>query len=192
MKNKIYFSLILIFFQLSVFAQSEGNFRLSLAAQRVQYQGLTAQSFGLNAEYYVNDWVSLGYYLGLGFSSNGNFHAHFPMGVYAAAYPFRLYLIDRSQVWAFAALLAVILPETINIHFRASQNFHISPFISPLGIDYWRIDDYGQYPATFSTGLRLNVFKEKKYSLAPYAGFKANYKDWNWGLMAGAMVGISF
>lgn len=179
-------------------AQDEGRVRLSFVAERGQYDeaGRVTQNYGIHAEIYVTDYVSLGYQFSIGQVNSGqadstNAYGHLTMGSYAAAFPFRAFIETEDDFYLYLAILAIALPESIHFHWRISDNFHISPYIAPFGMEYELVNDRDSYQASFAAGLRLNVFAGD-VSLAPFAAVR---NTWNgksgWGYIAGFMLGVS-
>jgi len=190
----VFFTLIISFTCINFsFAQRQGNVRLSFIGERMQYENRIVQSYGLYAEIYISDWWSLGYHFSFGSVLNENrAYGHFTLGARAAAYPFRIFIDTEEELFLYLAILAIALPESANFHIRASENFHISPFIAPLGVDYYKTeDDRDNYQASFAAGLRFNIFYDN-ISIAPFAGVRKIYRERDWAIIGGAMIGISF
>jgi hypothetical protein len=176
-------------------AQEEGNFNLSLIGDYTQFQDRGIQSYGLYAEYYLNESVSLGYHFSMGANSYRQFSSHISMGSWLAAYPFSIFINTADEFYLYLAVLAIVIPESINFHIRPSDNFLISPYIAPLGMYYEAKDDFdinNRFQAGYSAGIRLNIFGGN-VSLAPYGGIRSLYRrNAEFGFVGGASLGVVF
>lgn len=206
-KGKILFSfyqkllpliILLIVVSSSLQAQEEGRARISLIAERGQYDelGRITQNYGFHLEYYVTDYISLGYQFSIGQAGlektdSTNAYGHITMGSYASTFPFRTFIETEDEFYLYLAIFAILLPESIHFHLRVSEGFHISPYIAPFGMEYELVDERDIFQASFAAGLRLNVFIGD-VSFAPFAAVR---NTWNgrsgWGYVGGFMLGIS-
>lgn len=176
--------------------ESQGRFRFSLITERGHYNQGISQSYGLQAEIFITRWLSLGYHFGLGSNSQPETtsYGHLTLGAYGASFVFRDYLQRKnrsdSEFYLYATLLAFLLPESFNFHFRVGNNFFISPFIAPFGMEYNRVNNRDDWRPTFTGGLRFNIVKGV-FTLGPYLAVRQNYGASQWGLLGGVSLGIS-
>ncbi len=203
MKKLIFFHFFLSFFfgLVATTNAQNGEFsgRVSLFYEQVRHfkPNRVYQSGGINAEFFVNDegWFSIGYSTSLGHDTQNGLVFHMPLGVYLSSYPFRLAAINRvnDDFYIWLAVLLLIIPESANFHFKVSNEFVVSPYIAPAGIDYWRTNDQTNvWSPTFSAGIKMHVLKEKM-SLAPFAGIKIHYDAPQWNqVQFGVMVGLGW
>lgn len=175
-------------------AQEAGRVRFSIAPERTQYLDRVVQSYGLDLEIYLSDYVSMSYRFAFGRTRDNGLYAHIPMGTWFAAYPFTIYVNTTDDFYLYATLISVALPESLNFHIPLNDNFHLSPYIAPLGMYYEEVDPNlpASFDAGFSLGLRLNVFNQMQTAaLAPYVGLRRLYKrDAEFGLLAGFTLGL--
>jgi hypothetical protein len=179
------------------FAQNgEYDARLSLVYEQIRNfkQTEVYQSGGLNGEIFITEegWCSLGYNVSFGKHTKNDFVLHLPLGWYIAQYPLRAINTSNDSWWIWGTLLCLVLPESVNFHIKLSDNFYISPYIAPAGIDMWH--EYGdtRWEPTFAAGIRLNVLKDK-WNLSPFLGVKTHYSGINWNqVQFGTMIGLAW
>jgi hypothetical protein len=204
MTKNIFFRIAFLFFLASypstTIQAQNGEFggRLSLVYEQVRNfkQNNVYQSGGLQGEVFLGEgFFSLGYGMSFGKDSQNGFVFHMPLGVYLASYPISWYSYNRynNDWYLWAALLLIILPESANFHFKLSNEFVISPYIAPAGIDYWKsYDGFDVWSPTFAAGIRLNVLKNN-LNLSPFAGVKIHYDSPNWNqIQFGVMIGAGW
>jgi hypothetical protein len=187
--------IILFFAQITwAWAQAESYSRLSFTAERMQYSDRLVHAGGLVFEYYISDWFSISYPLDFGVNSQNRFYMRFPTGVWLATYPFTTYANTGQNFWLYASIVAVVLPESLHWHIRASENFHISPFAAPLGMYYEKTinDNSPALEAGFTGGLRFDVFRNN-LAFSPYLAGRSLYRRGSgWGLVGGFTFGWTF
>jgi hypothetical protein len=190
--------LFLLTYSFFVFAQDGKNgTRISLFYEQIRNfrQPSNYQTGGVQLEFYVVEegWCSIGYQLALGKNAQNNFMLHLPLGWYLAQYPLQFSGTSHDNWWIWAAIICLALPENINFHFKLSDNFYVSPYFAPAGIDFWQDAGYNTWQPTIAAGIRLNVLKDSKWSLSPFLGVKTHYNTMNWNqVQFGTMIGIGF
>lgn len=198
-KKTIFISFLFITFSYLAFAQGGNNgTKVSLFYEQVRNfrQGYNLQSGGLQTEFFLGDggWCSLGYSMSFGTHTRNNFTFHMPLGIYLAQYPLQAVGTRSGDWWLWGTLLCLIIPESVNFHIKLSNEFYVSPYIAPAGIDFWRdASDFSVWEPTFAAGIRLNVIKDEKWSLSPFLGVKTHYSKMNWSeIQFGTMIGVGF
>jgi hypothetical protein len=191
---------VISFYTFCSFAQNGDNgVRMSLVYEQIRYfrTNTNYQSGGLQFEVFLGDEgiASLGYSFSLGKHSQNGLITHFPLGVYLSSYPLSMWRYSggvNSEWYIWTAIICFILPESVNLHFKLSDEFILSPYFAPAGIDYWH-DYVDHLEPTLSAGIRLNVIKDNKWSLSPFAGVKTYYSRPNWSqVQFGLMVGVGW
>jgi hypothetical protein len=191
----LFFTLIFAIFNHLAFAQNEEDgVRLSLVYEQIRNfkKAEVYQSGGLYGEIFVGEgWCSLGYNVSFGSQTQNGFTLHLPLGWYAAQYPLRAANTSGDNWWIWGTLICLILPETVNLHFKLSDNFYFSPYIAPAGVDMWYEYGDARWESTLGAGIRLNVLKDSKWSLSPFVGVKTHYSNINWSqVQFGTMIGV--
>ncbi|GAB4403165.1 MAG: hypothetical protein OHK0053_27720 [Microscillaceae bacterium] len=174
--------------------QEEGNFRLAFAPERGQYTDRAITSFGIEMEYFWSDNFSMAYRFALGRNSDEVVFAQIPTGTWLASYPFTAYFDTNNEGLLYAALLALVIPESFNIHFWVGEKLRLSPYLSPLGMYYEgaRPERRSPFRAGYSTGLRVYIITGD-FNLCPYLGIRSLYQQGDGlGIVGGISMGISF
>jgi hypothetical protein len=190
-----FLSLFLVMLPLKV--QGQGDYTIRFHALYEQTRNKPSNFVqhvgGLNVEVFLGEagLVSLGYPMYVG---NDPFNQlaprwHLPLGMFLSYYPFASYTMTGNDFWLYAMAFCFILPETVSLNFKLNDNFYISPYIAPAGVDFLK-DDYGWdvYP-TYGAGIRLHVVKDR-LNLSPFVGGTGYYTEKGFQLKFGLMIGL--
>lgn len=194
----LFFILFLLFFHQATAQNGDNATRLSLFYEQIRDMRKTSiyQSGGVSFEVFLfdEDLVSINYNLSFGHHNQNGFLVHYPLGIYMASYPLSLINTGGNNDWIFwAALLCIIIPESVNLHFKLSNEIFVSPYFSPAGMDTWWDNGRAVAEPTLGMGIRFNVIKDNQWTLSPFAGVKSHYSNISWNqVQFGCMIGVGF
>lgn len=165
MKIKTLIIVLLLFTVTSGFAQNSKIFRIGTFGQIVCLSNEIMPQFGLSAELFVTDNLSLNYKYSFGQRMDGEFNAHINPSI-----------VLLSFAYSFEAILGVLLiPEGISYHFYISDYYEIAPYINLLSAE-------------------VNLFEDRLFVMSSSIGLNAYFKNSTpinniiLGLNGGAMV----
>ncbi len=145
MKLKVIIITIFIFISTIGISQNKRVFRIGTFGQIGYIDNNILPQYGISAELFVTDNISLNYKYGMGLNPNGDITGHFNPSLFLL--PF---------AYSFEAILAVLLiPEGISYHIYLSDYFELAPYISPLSAEANLYDDR---PLVLSGSLGFNAY----------------------------------
>jgi hypothetical protein len=173
----------------------DGDFSMGLSANAIMYTDYGAKTAGgLTMQLFLTDNVSL--------NSNFQFgpnYVHMPIGmalaslVFLSGDPSGCSNISCNDDDYWAVLLIILFSEGVSFHLPVLNNVVVSPYINPMGVDYWyepnRIDD-SPFLFTFSAGTKLNLFAGENFNFAPYVEYKTIYGQGQPGFGAGVTLNV--
>lgn len=194
---QVVFGILLMLISHLGLAQGGNDTRISLYYEQVRSfrQSQPIQTGGIQAEFALGNegLCTVGYNLAFGHHAQYGFLMHMPIGWYLAQYPMQFMGTGQDNWWIWGVILCIILPESVNLHFKVADNFYISPYLAPTGIDFWQYGGINQWEPTLAMGIRLHVIKDDKWSLSPFLGIKTHYNTINWSeVQVGTMIGVGF
>ncbi len=190
--------LLSFFFSLSVFSQRDTLIRntteVSAIAELAAYEdNMNFIGYGFHMSFPVGEHLGLNYKFMLGNNSERSFFLHSNMGSYVSV----LLLTTSGNVnnIGYLAVILLIVPEGVSFHIPITRNFRLTPFINPLGVDYWH-DRYSSKDYTkgsFDIGIKPTFVMFDKVMVAPSLGYKLLYsKDHEKGIELGISIGYRF
>lgn len=131
MRIKTLIIVLLLFAVTSGFSQNSKIFRIGTFGQIVCLNNEIMPQFGVSAELFVTDNLSLNYNYSLGQRMDGEFNAHINPSI-----------VLLSFAYSLDAIIGVLLiPEGISYHFYISEYYEIAPYINLLSSEINLLDD---------------------------------------------------
>ena len=203
MKIKICVPLIILFFLIleKSHAQFAGDFKLGIGANTFMLanNNAFAESYGIDADYYITDWLSIQYRYSLIVNVNRKVGFGAPMGFYGAIVSFSNIVFQNGTetFWLLAGIVSILVPDGIALHFpleREKNQVSFGPFVNVLSTEY-NLLDRKEVKGFGSVGLRLDIPFREQFIFSPYVGsgllYGENYQS-NWGGTAGISGGVVF
>lgn len=180
---------VFLLFALPAKAQPSGDSDvMAYFISDVQFYDFDRQNYLLGGELrvFLSEQLSLDYNLMLGGSLNEGFVLSSGLGQMAGLWLLTRSNFDGVDFWVIGSILAAIVPEGLSLHFKMSDNIGISPYIHPLGADFY---SNSRTPATVRAvgegGLRFHYIGDKGMQLIPHIGYRWYWKAGFGGLSAG-------
>lgn len=169
----------------------KGDFSVGLSSNAVMFPDYgTKIGFGLTMQVFLDKNVSL----------NSNLHfgpnyVHMPIGVALAGLVFLSgdpsgcsnVSCNDDDYWG--VVLLILFSEGISIHVPIMNKLTFSPYVNPLGVDYWyqptAAADKPAFLFTLSAGMKMDIFAAENFNIAPYFEYKTIYGQSNSGFGAG-------
>lgn len=170
------------------------TFELSATAELAAYENnVNFTGYGLQFTYPLGDHFGLNYKLLFGHNTERDFFLHSNMGSYVSV----LFLTTSGTVnnIGYVCVLLLIIPEGVSLHIPINKFFRLTPFINPLGVDFWH-DKFTQIDyvkGSLDIGIKPTLVLFDKLSVAPSLGYKILYsKTHEKGIEFGISVGFRF
>jgi len=149
MKLKVLTIIIFIFISILGISQNNRTFRIGSFAQISYVNNSILPQYGISAELFVTENISLNYKYGMGLNPNGDVTGHFNPSIFLL--PFAAY--------SFESIIAILLiPEGVSYHINLSDYFELAPYINPLSAE-------------------ANLYDDRPLVLSGSLGFKAYFKN---------------
>jgi len=87
-------------------------------------------------------------------------------------------------------VLLILLSDGATFHFKANDQLTFSPYLNPLGFDYFFEKSKNALYVTFTSGLKCQYIINNKFIFAPFAEFRTNYITSQKGFACGATFGV--
>ncbi len=149
--------------------------------------------YGVQMTFPIGERLGLNYKILFGHNTERDFFMHSTMGSYVSV----LLLTTNGNVnnIAYLTILLCMIPEGVSFHIPLNPNFRLTPFINPLGIDYWHDKysgiDYAK--GSFDIGIKPTLVLFDKLTVAPSLGYKILYsKTHEKGIEFGISIGYRF
>lgn len=145
MKTKVIIITIFLFISTIGISQNRKVFRIGTFGQISYVNNSILPQYGISAELFVTENISLNYKYGMGLNPSGDLTGHFNPSIFLL--PF---------AYSFEGIIAVLLiPEGISYHIYLSDYFELAPYISPLSAEANLYDDL---PLVLSGSLGFNAY----------------------------------
>lgn len=99
--------------------------------------------------------------------------------------------IDRFGLGVFIGILTAIVPESVSYEIPFNYNFSVSPYISPLQLEFLKNkgNEKGDWSAGLGIGSRLHLYlNQGKLRVSPFFEYKIHYKN---GIPKGYTFGLN-
>lgn len=181
---KIKTILIFIFLSITIAGTTQNRkvFRLGTFGQMTYISNDIIPQYGISAEIFVTNNISLNYKYAVGIDQNGEINGHINPSIFLL--PF---------AYSYEAFLGILLiPEGVSYHFFISDYLELAPYINPLSAE---VNLYDNKPLLLSGAIGLNTYLNKATpindlsigincgmliiygdgTIAPTLGFSLNY-----------------
>ncbi len=159
----------------------EDNFILSFSRSQAMFNDFTSyREFSVDVQYFVTDRISLNYPV-----SVSREYIHVPASV-------PIIVASAACFYGDLELLYMLLiPEGVSFHFPIQRFVTISPYINPLGFEYYYNSEIEEWYMTSAVGAKANITPTSPLVIAPFAEYKIDYGH-RAGVRAGISVGLYF
>lgn len=138
---------------------------------------------GIDIEYHISDLFGLNYSLALSENS-----VHVPAGLLATIVIFAYAPQDLD-----VALYSILIPEGVTINVPLMDNFYFSPYLNPLGFEYyWDGEKEDDLFLMGDFGIRIKAFIRDNFVVSTKFGMQQDYFNASWDAKAGINLGILF
>jgi len=174
MKKLILIFLLSIIFVSSKAQLEQGAFTIGLKYGRLHFEdNPDINTYGVDMQYFLTDYISL--------NSNFNFGKgffHMPILTYIFA---DVIMSDFSDVDEYDWYSLIFFTEGVSFHLNINDNFTISPYINPLGLEYiyfpqgsdaYKFESTNNMSIAFTSGIRFNAVLDDYIMLSPYVEYK--------------------
>jgi hypothetical protein len=193
MMKKLLLIFIFILILEKAFSQyQKENLMISVETNQLNYENqLTKYGFGIEFQYYVNDYFGLNSHLIFGEN-----YVHIPLGLVAifAALLGGGNCNDCGDLNGCNSIfLLAILSDGVIFHIRIFGKPVLSPYLNLLGLDMIYDKDNGSKNyITGSVGIKFNYLLSKNINFSPFVELKRIYDQSTRGISFGISVGYLF